>query len=233
MTLNFREGSTQSRVFAVLKDMKWHCRGHRYPPGLSGQIAGGGGIQGLQRGTKQRSGLVIETKREHCRQCGKVTPHDRWTGSFRVAVTTKSIPPAAARRIRIYYGNTDVIELRERPESEIVIDHKFPMLRWGGPEFEVDYSAEDKSMCRHFQLLKKDQAGNHNLLKSRACERCFKDGVRGTPFGINFFYKGDIRWPSDVPSEGPDAEIGCHGCGWYDFAVWRAALNGELGLANQ
>jgi hypothetical protein len=225
MKFQFREGSTQSRVFSVLSDKKWHCRGHEYPPGLSGQIAGGGGIQGLQRGTKQRPGFVIEGKREHCQKCRKVTPHDRWTGDLRVAVTTNSIPPSAAKRIRIYYSHTDVIELRQRPESEIVIDHKFPMLRWGGPELEVDFSAADAEMCRHFQLLKKDHAGNHNLLKSRACERCYKEGTRGTPFGILFFYHGDERWPENVPKEGPDAEQGCHGCGWYDFAAWRTALN--------
>jgi hypothetical protein len=233
MMLNFREGSTQSKVFAVLEDKEWHCRSHKYPPGLSGQIAGGGGIQGLQRGTKQRPGLVIESKREHCPNCGRVTLHDRWSGSYRLAVTANSIPPAAARRIRVYYDHTDVIELRQRPESEIVIDHRFPMLRWGGPELKVDYAARDDEMCRHFQLLKKDQAGNHNLLKSRACERCFKDGKRGTPFGINFFYEGGTRWPKDVPIEGPGAEAGCHGCGWYDFASWRLALNRAAGLAEQ
>lgn len=48
-----------------------------------------------------------------------------------------------------------------------------------------------------FQLLKKDDAANHNLLKSRACERCISTGIRQSPLGNTFYYEGSENWPSD------------------------------------
>jgi hypothetical protein len=85
---------------------------------------------------------------------------------------------------------------------------------------------------RKFQLLKKDSSGNHNLLKSRACEFCIKNHKRGTPLGIQFYYHGDEKWPSIIQQKGKEAEKGCIGCGWYDFAQWRKALNKRLGSEN-
>lgn len=79
-----------------------------------------------------------------------------------------------------------------------------------------------------FQLLKKDESGNHNLLKSRACERCIATEKREGPLGINFFYEGDENWPDDCPQNGEEAKAGCIGCGWYDFKTWREALNKKI-----
>lgn len=45
-------GSLQKEYFGVLKDKCWHCRDCAGRQIGSTQIAGGGGIQGLQRGTK-------------------------------------------------------------------------------------------------------------------------------------------------------------------------------------
>jgi len=226
--LSFKTGSIQSQVFEVLKDKGWHCRACGYPPGLSGQFAGGGGIQGLERGTKSRPGLKFETVKRSCPRCDTSTLQDRWTGHYREAVTTRSIPLKVAHRIRVYFGRVDVVELRERPDSQLIIDHKFPMTRWGGPEKEVDFSGTDSEICSHFQLLKKDDSGNHNLLKSRACENCKKNSIRGSPLGIVFHYEGGNKWDPNIPTEGEGAEAGCTGCGWYDFAKWRAALNASL-----
>ena len=85
----------------------------------------------------------------------------------------------------------------------------------------------EQEIKRKFQLLKKDEGGNHNLLKSRACERCIAHKKRGTPLGIKFWYVGGEDWPLEV-ERGPEAEPGCHGCGWYDFQAWRDALNKHL-----
>ncbi len=46
----------------VLIDREWHCR-HEYSHIGSGQTAGGGGIQGLERGTKNRRGYVIKSEK--------------------------------------------------------------------------------------------------------------------------------------------------------------------------
>ncbi len=225
MELNFKSGSTQSKVFDVLRDQQWHCRKHGYPAGVSGQLAGGGGIQGLQRGSGARPGLCIETESRECVKCKRKTKHDRWTGQFRTAVTARSIPSNVAERIRVYFKSRDVVEDLKRHADELVIDHKFPMLRWDGPDSHLDFGVTIEQICEHFQLLKKDRVGNHNLLKSRACEACKDSGVRGTPFGVKFFYSGGPDWPAEIPPTGKGAEQGCVGCGWYDFAKWREGLN--------
>ena len=223
-----KRGSLQAKVRAVLEDGKWHCRSHEYKRIPSGQLAGGGGIQGLQRGTKDRPGLKIESKTDRCPHCERKTRWDRWTGGYQSANAPASIPSALATKVLAHYGNTDAIEQRERPAHELVIDHRFPMIRWGATETKLSVEMSEADIEQKFQVLKFDAGGNHNLLKSRACEVCFKTGRRGTPFGIQFFYKGFENWPVHVPASGAQAEQGCEGCGWYDFAGWREALNLKL-----
>jgi hypothetical protein len=99
------------------------------------------------------------------------------------------------------------------------------MLRWGQAEKTLSPTMTEQEIASKFQILKKDSGGNHNLLKSRACEVCVKTGKRGTPLGIYFFYSGGLKWQKGIPKRGAKAERGCVGCGWYDFAKWRAALN--------
>ncbi|MCY4623604.1 MAG: restriction endonuclease [Chloroflexi bacterium] len=212
-------------VFLVLKDQQWHCREHEYTHTRSTQIAGGAGIQGLQRGTQTRPGMVIESANHFCVQCKKQTRHDRWQGGFVSSVQGKSMPPAFARRVFAILGNRDIVENVERTRHELTIDHKLPMLRWTDEEAmrQTDYAAmTDDDIRANFQLLKKSNGSiSHNLLKSRACERCYQSGQRGQPFGIDFYYAGTRRW-APVDKNDPS---GCEGCGWYDFAKWRDALN--------
>lgn len=99
------------------------------------------------------------------------------------------------------------------------------MERWGRSEPSHNVGMSDSEIRRKFQLLKKDSAGNHNLLKSRSCERCIATGKRGTPMGIRFWYSGGENWSDNIPQSGSEAEQGCIGCGWYDFETWRNALN--------
>lgn len=223
-----KKGSLQAKVLAVLRDKQWHCRSHEYKRIPSGQLAGGGGIQGLQRGTKDRPGVKIESKTDYCGRCKRKTRWDRWTGGFQSANAPAGIPNALKQRIIAHFGNMDVIERRERPSHELVVDHRFPMIRWGKVEVKLSSEISEKEIEQRFQVLKFDAGGNHNLLKSRACENCFKTGKRGRPFGIEFFYQGANCWPTNVPTIGVEAEKGCVGCGWYDFAKWRAALNLKL-----
>lgn len=227
-TLRFKKDSIQSKVFAVLKDKQWHCRGHEYSDVGSGQLAGGGGIQGLERGTRLRPGLVIESRDAFCDECQRMVRWDRWSGEYRLPNAPSFIPETLQLRILQHYNYTDAMERRRRPPHELVIDHRFPMIRWGGLETKLDVNMSDSDIEARFQLLKKDAGGNHNLLKSRACEKCFKTERRGRPFGIDFFYQGNEEWPSDIPKEGKDAEEGCHGCGWYNLEMWREELNKHL-----
>ena len=53
---SFKEGTKIHRVYLVLQDQAWHCRECEYSHVGITQIAGGSGIQGLQRGTGSRAG---------------------------------------------------------------------------------------------------------------------------------------------------------------------------------
>lgn len=222
-----RKDSTQSKVFNLLSDQGWHCRECEGKKIASAQYAGGGGIQGLQRGTRSRPGLVIETEKRYCQTCGEIRLGDRWTGEIKSANSAANIPASLAEKVLKVYSYTDVIEQRQRADHELVIDHRFPMERWGQSEPPHLTSMSEAEINKKFQLLKKDASGNHNLLKSRSCERCIKTGKRGTPFGIRFWYRGGEDWPSQH-QRGAEAEEGCVGCGWYDFETWRHALNQKL-----
>ena len=215
-------------VYAVLRDHQWHCRECEYAHIGITQIAGGSGIQGLQRGTKSRPGLLIDSDNHLCTDCGRTTRHDRWQGNFARAIPSSSMPVGFVQRAVRLLHSRDVVELTERSTNQLTVDHKLPQMRWSPAEQQrqTDYSGmSDGEIRERFQLLKKSNGSvSHNLLKSRARERCFKSGQRGTPFGIRFFYSGDGSW---APPDKRDAS-GCVGCGWYDFDKWRSALNRTL-----
>lgn len=220
--------SLQYQYFCILRDKEFHCRKCAQKETKSEQLAGGGGVQGLQRGTTTRPGLVIDSETKYCSLCGKKTKHDRWTGEFKTANPTKFISKKLQKRILEHYNYEDCIEQRKREIHELVIDHRFPMERWASEESDNNDDMSIEQIELKFQLLKKDESGNHNLLKSRACEKCIAKGKRGTPMGIKFYYKGTKHWPEDVPQYGKLAEEGCKGCGWYNFSMWRNALNKML-----
>lgn len=215
-------------VFKVLKDKQWHCRECEYTHTGITQIAGGAGIQGLQRGNRSRNGIEINSAYHLCVKCDKTTRHDRWTGNFVLPLTQGNMPKKLAERVVKVLNSRDIIELTERPANQLTIDHKLPMIRWNEEQKTTQTSYEkmtDDDIIRHFQLLKKSNGSvSHNLLKSRSCEICWKTGKRGTPFGVNFYYKGNKNWSG---KDKKDAK-GCVGCGWYDFDTWRKELNKKL-----
>lgn len=220
-----REGTLQYQYFQILKDREWHCRKCAARTVDSEQLAGGGGVGGLRRGSRCRPGLNIVSEIRSCPQCGSMGKWDRWDGTFKNANSASGLPKKLQAKILKHYGYTDVIEQRVRQEHALIIDHRFPMERWGAAEPRNPNDMSAQEIEKKFQLLKKDDAGNHNLLKSRACERCIATGKRGYPLGIKFYYAGSEDWPADCPNFGAEAEKGCFGCGWYDFAAWREALN--------
>ena len=212
----------------MLKDQQWRYRECEYAHIGITQIAGGLGIQGLERGNKSRSGLVIESANHLCIKCEKTTRHDRWTGEQQKPRLISSMPARFAVRAVNVLGSRDVVGNTERPANQLTVDHKLPMLRWTSEvsKKQTNYAAmTDDDIREKFQLLKKSNGSiSHNLLKSRSCEQCFKKGKRGTPFGIIFFYKGGANWE---PKDKKDP-MGCIGCGWYDLDEWRRQLNETL-----
>lgn len=213
---------SQSKVFSLLQDCEWHCRECEGKKIGSAQYAGGGGIQGLERGTKHRAGLVIETNTMFCNACEKDTKQDRLTGEVKASNAPSGIPPKLIKRVLEAYDYTDAMEERKRQKHKLVVDHRVPMERWASPEGQNNSDMSEEEIYQKFQLLKKDEGGNHNLLKSRSCERCIKTGMRGYPFGIKYWYEGNEEWDKTIsPKDGK----GCIGCGWYDIQEWRNSLN--------
>ena len=224
----FNKSTKTWGVYRVLRDKQWHCRECEYRHLNITQIAGGGGIQGLERGTKTRPGIDIESANHFCKNCDKQTRQDKWRGQFKESVQAASMPPTFAKRAFDVLGSRDIVEGTERPANQLTIDHKLPMLRWSQPvsKEQTNYRAmDDAEIKQKFQLLKKSNGSvSHNLLKSRACEDCYRKGRRGKPFGIDFYYSGGADWE---PGSKDDPN-GCIGCGWYDFAEWRKELNKVL-----
>ena len=224
----FNKSTKTYKVFCVLKDEQWHCRECEYRHIGITQIAGGSGIQGLQRGSSNRDGMEIESANLICKECDKTTRHDKWNGQFKSPTAPKSMPKGFQKRVLQILRSKDIVEGTERTASHITIDHKLPMLRWDSDmsERQTNYqNMTDDDIRESFQLLKKSNGSvSHNLLKSRSCEACWKTGKRGTPFGIKFFYKGDNKWE---PKNKCDPS-GCVGCGWYDFDLWRKHLNSRI-----
>lgn len=215
-------------VFNVLKDKQWHCRECEYTHTGITQIAGGSGIQGLQRGNRKRNGMEIHSDNHLCRNCNRATRHDKWTGNFNLPLTPSTMSPSFAKKVIDILGSRDIVESTKRPANQLTIDHKLPMLRWDEKEKQAQTSykdMDDQDIRNHFQLLKKSNGSvSHNLLKSRSCEVCWKTGQRGKPFGINYYYSGTEKWTS---LNKVDAS-GCIGCGWFDLDIWRNELNKVL-----
>jgi len=226
-------------IFENLIDEKWACRQcvaeELAKEGLpSGQYAGGGGIQGLERGQKRlRPGCELESGKEQCNKHGQ-TDHDRWTGFFKPNFSPSSIPPKLQEKIFEMSGYRDVIENRTREQGGLMVDHKFPRGEFNAPD-DIPYGeilknleSNDKAkvkigqdQCKkYFQVLKKDDVGNHNKMKAEFCGTCCtcpaceselsnhsddelkkcstlpakrpekRYGKRGTVMGINFYYGG-------------------------------------------
>ena len=261
-------------IFENLRKKKWFCRdcgAEQLSKSKlqSGQYAGGGGIQGLERGGgSRRPGCELESGSEQCEKHGS-TAHDRWTGYFKPSFSQGSVPAKLQEKIFVMRGYKDVLEERTREAGGLMIDHKFPRGEFNVND-DIPYKeifdnlqsddpkkvTEGKKQCgQYFQILKKDQVGNHNKMKTEFCGTCCKChacekelsdhteeeleicyekpatnpekryGKRGLVMGINFFYKGDENWPKGVPRRGKEAEKGCEGCGWYDVEKWKEKLN--------
>ena len=159
-------------------------------------------------GSSKRLGAELESANRFCVECDKTTRQDRWTGRYVAPSTASAMPDDLKWKVLRHFNLKEVINGTGRASNELVIDHKFPMIRW--PPGYGDADREDMSegeIGARFQLLKKTVDVNDNLLKSRACERCYRTGRRGIPFGIRFYYKGGPMW--DAPTK--QDEIGMRG----------------------
>lgn len=96
----------------------------------------------------------------------------------------------------------------------MIPDHKFSEVRWNEEtKAENSMDLEDDEIIEKFQLLDNQR----NQQKREICRKCFQEGIRGTIYGIEFFYEGDKSRNSNIPTVGKAAEKGCIGCPWYDI----------------
>jgi hypothetical protein len=133
-------------------------------------------------------------------------------------------PQFKARVIRLL-SERNAYEARVTAKKALIPDHKFSEVRWDDEtKGENPMEMTDAEIIQKFQLLDNQR----NQQKREICRRCFQEGIRGTIYGINYFYKGSERWDENIPTKGKAAEKGCEGCPWYDIETWRRKLNEEL-----
>ena len=133
-------------------------------------------------------------------------------------------PQFKARVIRLL-KERNAFEARVTAKKALIPDHKFSEVRWD-EETKAENSMEmtDAQIIQKFQLLDNQR----NQQKREICRRCFQEGIRGTIYGIKYFYEGDEHWDETIPKVGKAAEKGCKGCPWYDIELWRKMLNKAL-----
>lgn len=133
-------------------------------------------------------------------------------------------PQFKARVIRLLKSR-NAFEARVTNKKYLIPDHKFSEVRWDD-KTKADNSNEmsDEDIIRKFQLLDNQR----NQQKREICRQCFQTKVRGTIYGINYFYKGTEIWSGQIPEKGKEAEKGCEGCAWYDIELWRMKLNPQI-----
>jgi len=158
-----------------------------------------------------------------CKKCGRNRTHLMLLPIPRGLQTGyETWSPQLRKRILTTLECFDAYENTKRPATSLLPDHKFPEIRWDeDTRDENPDEMPDQEIKAKFQLL----TNQRNQQKREVCRNCYQTGFRGQPYGIGFFYAGNEKWPVNVPKKGKAAEKGCVGCGWYDLAKWRAALN--------
>ena len=215
MTNPFKENTTSYHDWEVLKDLKWHCTKCELKSGQA---------KTWQAWKQQGLQLDVDTKgnsykKIDCIACNNKTVHRKLKTLDILEDTTirAGIPQSLSKKIKALYKNEEALFLREFPTKELEVDHKFPQVRWEKNEQENKTSMSENEIKSKFILLTR----SNNLLKSRQCEKCVKENIRGNFPGIYFWYKGNQEWKGISKSD----ESGCVGCFWYDPYKCREELN--------
>ena len=156
----------------------------------------------------KETGFTLATKTE-----GRKTYHSLLPFDIVKAPTCEVISSKARRAIFKALGGIDAYSGKPASLSALP-DHKFPEIRWSAGVEESNEGLSEEAMRIKFQLVPE----RINQEKREVCRKCFQSGIRGKLNGIDYFYHGDERWPANVPTVGPAAKVGCHGCFWFDMA---------------
>lgn len=207
----YASGTQKNRIFEVLSDLEWHCSECELPGSQPAKA-----LQGLRQ-----DGFDLEkvgsnwAKNIYCETCKRSTPHRKLISLERTAEPIKRVNFSSNLRKRIIdlFGGKDEILGYVPTGRSIEIDHRIPEIRWNDSETELSDSASDDQLRERYMLLVRE----HNLLKSRNCEKCKRTGLRQPLLGINFFYSGTNKY-----------EGTCKGCGWYSPSAWKKQINQDI-----
>ena len=194
------QNSQTYKVFEALLSGEWECRVCGPVPKVNPQAASR--IRDIKK-----KGFIIASKRRSCRVCNKTQMHDllvmaNLPDTVANPELRKPIPVELANKIIKVLESKECVFDQVRTRTELIIDHKFPSQRWSEPE------SDNKQT---------------NMLKSRECDKCVKEGSRGQFMGIHWYYTGNEFWAKDFAD--PD---GCKGCPWYDVHYWKQKLVEKL-----
>ena len=214
--------SKESQTYKVLKALysgEWECRVHGPVPDVNPQPA-------ARLKSLKIEGYIIGSQRKYCETCDQRKMHDILVmlPDFETRFThgndlRKPMSENLKERIKTVLGKKEACFNIIRSSKELIIDHKFPSQRWSKPESDNPDTMSIPDIKRKFQLL----SNQTNMWKSRYCDRCVKEDLRGDFMGINWFYEGDDKWRA-----AKDDEKGCFGCPWYDMNEWKERLMASL-----
>lgn len=215
MSNPFNPGTKPYEDFETLSDLQWHCTKCELKSGQAKTWQVWRQEKGIQLDQDEKGNWY---KKLYCENCKEKTIH-RKLKSVEILEVNKArsgIPSKIAKRVKQLYDNEEAVLLRKLSDNELEVDHRFPQIRWG--ENEADNSLlSDEQLKEKFMLLNR----SHNLLKSRYCERCFAEKIRGSFPGIKYWYEGNEQWQGANDCD----PSGCVGCFWYDPYEWRKKLN--------
>lgn len=210
----FKEWTQIHKIFEILSDLNWHCSEHELPwsqPAKALQMI-------RQAWYKMEKNWSNYEKRMFCDVCQRKTPFRKLISLTKEETSierTKTLNPKLKERIIKLYKNQDAILGYEPSWRTIEVDHRIPQVRWTKKEEDYNQNMTDKEITDKFMLLVRE----HNLLKSRNCERCKKTNKRQPFLDINFFYEWDENYNED---------IWCRGCWWYNPQKWKDELQKKI-----
>ncbi len=214
------KSSATYKVLAALHSGKWECRVCGPVPKVNPQAAS------RLRDLKKR-GYVIGSKRKDCLVCNQKTMHDILVMLPMIEAKfehgnelRKPMSDGLKKRIKQVLGYKEVCFNVIRTEVELLIDHKFPSQRWNQPESDNLNNMSEKDINAKFQLL----SNQTNMWKSRYCDNCVKNGVRGDFMGLRWYHLGNETWQGKTQYD----ENGCLGCPWYDLEEWKNKLLAKI-----
>lgn len=213
-----KEHGPTYNVLNSLLSGNWECR-------VCGPVPAANPQPSARLRDLKKHGYTICSKRMPCKNCKKTTMHDILIMIPRVDSSTSAkvktvISNKLKKRIKTLFNNKEACFDTIKTDKELIIDHKFPSQRWTSSENENPDSMTDCEIRDKFQLL----TNQTNLLKSRFCDRCVSENIRGNFMGITWFYEGNETWQGEHKSD----ENGCVGCPWYDLEKWKKELSKKL-----